>query len=121
MEVKKKFAKNKYGIKICMCCASCKHKVLDKSLRICNNGEGQVPSFYLCPLWEMQDVFDNVGKGNGKVKKKEYLKFALDAINKDDMAAWKASEKKLMYRKLTIQDVRELFMEKFGSIYSIEK
>ena len=121
MELKKSFFPNKYGVKICMCCASCKHKQLDKSLRICKKGEGQVPPSYLCPDWEMKEDFDNAGKGGGDIKRRDYLEYALERLSADEYEALVAAEKKLPYKRVTIFEIREEFKKIHGSIYVSEK
>ena len=75
MDKLKYYTKNKYGISIVKCCASCKHKQADSRVRLGLNGEGSVPSDYLCKAWEMSEGLDNAGKGGGKVKKKDYFEF----------------------------------------------
>lgn len=121
MEIKKFFVRNQHGVSVCKCCASCAHKRLDKNFRICMKGEGQVPSYYYCPNWEMNEVFSIAGKGDGMVKKDDYLRFALDIITREEIEALRASANKLIFTRTTIPEIRNMYKKKYGTIYAIEK
>ena len=71
-----KTVQNEYGISIKVCCASCVFKALDSGgLRICTNGRGHVKRTDSCDGWMMKRGLENAGKGGGKVKKGDYLRF----------------------------------------------
>ena len=68
--------KNRLGITIVKCCASCSKKVLTgNEKRDCSLGEKNVSATYLCPNWEMSPKLENAGKGGGGVKRKEWFLF----------------------------------------------
>lgn len=99
--------KNNYEIPIKKCCASCKHKVLEKgSIRICKCGEGIVRHDYLCKQWQMSEILLNVGKGDGKVKKARYLRFYMDYPQPENPK-----------ERIPKEQIRKEFSEKFGDIY----
>lgn len=113
MEKPKVFTKNMYGIDVVMCCASCKYKRLDKNNRLCTIGEGPVPADYLCKNWEMNDVLAKVGRGEGRVKKREYLQHALEAsIARDAPSAQRLSG--------AILETRSKYQKEHGGIYEVE-
>lgn len=79
-DIVKEFVKNKYGINIVKCCASCrKHESDgDEKKRICKVTRDKHPLDYLCSgCWEMDPRLDNAGKGGGRVKKKSYIEYIL--------------------------------------------
>ena len=72
--------KNKYGVSIVKCCASCAFKRLDNRIRLCLKGEGAVPSSYVCEDWEMEHCLEKAGNGLGKIKTKGYLRYAMQRM-----------------------------------------
>lgn len=93
--------KNKYGVEIKMCCASCKRKVFkSEKTRDCELGEKDLKPSYLCPDWIMSENLDNAGRGGGRIRKKGYLQFILDKGGKTD-AVIEEWEKKYGTRFLT--------------------
>lgn len=109
MEKVKIYAKNKYGISIVKCCASCKFKMCDNRLRYCIKGEGTVPTDYLCSTWEMADGLSQAGKGGGRIKEKAYLDFFLNVMEHEN--------RKAAYLRKSIDDIRETYNKNFGDIY----
>lgn len=97
---------NRYGIQVVHCCASCVHHAADtEDTRICTKGYGTVrPSFLCQEHYEMEDRYDNAGKGGGFIKKKHYLRF----VYKYEHPAG---------TKKTAMQIREEYKKKFGSPY----
>lgn len=120
MQATKKFVKNRYGVAVCKCCASCKNKKMDGGNRLCMNGYGLVSPSWCCDGWVMAEHLNHVGKANGSVKRYEYLHFYLDTVDEDNMKELECSKKGLAFRRKTISEIREEFERKYGSIYSIE-
>lgn len=78
--VAKEFVKNKYGIAIVKCCASCIHHsgCRNDDYRTCLKDRREHHMEYLCKDgWEMTQSLENAGKGGGRVKKKAYIDFVL--------------------------------------------
>ena len=110
----KKTVKNKYGVDIVCCCASCLHNrgvSGNESTRVCDAGEGMVKPSSWCAQWKMRCLMsvppktgelnlDAAGKGGGMVKSAAYLKFAL---NYD--------------QSVGIKQIRAEYERKYGSIY----
>ena len=80
-EISKQFVRNEYGVCIVKCCASCAHHVSDgrDKVRICRKEHRDHWMDYLCKDgWVMAKGLENAGKGGGRVKKREYIKFILE-------------------------------------------
>ena len=71
----KKF-KNKFGIEINICCASCQFRDFDNKTgkRICSLTEQQVDSNAVCEDWHLSQGLENAGAGGGTVKSYQHLK-----------------------------------------------
>lgn len=76
-----KYYINKHGIRIVKCCASCQHKDLHAGNRVCLMTRSNIKGTYVCREWKVAEHLANAGKGDGKVKKKEYLQFVMDNRN----------------------------------------
>lgn len=77
----KEFEINQYGISIVKCCASCKYKDQTRwnHLRSCRKGFGTNNMKFCCGEgWSMADGLENAGKGDGRIKKYDYLLFAAE-------------------------------------------
>jgi hypothetical protein len=81
--------KNKNGVDIVMCCASCIHNAGLSSKttlkRRCSDAGTEVPNDFLCAEWEMKPHMQNAGSGFGRVKKKEYLEYVLENSGKESL------------------------------------
>lgn len=75
----KEFVKNRKGLDIVKCCASCQHKAIDGDIRMCMNGSGIVSKDYLCPAWQMSENLINAGsEEGGRTKRPEYIQWLLE-------------------------------------------
>ena len=113
MGKRKIFTKNKFGISICKCCASCMKKSFDKRLRLCTVGEGLVLPSHVCKKWVMSPYLENVGRGTGYVKRKDYLLFALDRLMENGTAGRPVANID------SVGEVRSEFTRIHGDIYEI--
>lgn len=114
----KKFYKNRFGISIVQCCASCINSVTKngETAHICKAGEGLVPSSSWCGQWSMKVAgskakpgeinLDNAGMGGGFVKRKSYLNFVLNYPQPEEAI-----------HHVPISQIRSEYEKKFGSIY----
>lgn len=109
--------KNRYGIEIVKCCASCKNKRCDNHARICVAGEGIVPSNYLCAQWEMDYGFDTAGRGDGRIKKRMYLDFCYRKIVEENRKAIQYANAKMIFKRKTIDEIRAEYIQEYGDIY----
>ena len=55
------FTRNKYGIVVKECCASCKNRLLMSRKRQCRLTKRAVASGHVCRKWEMAEHLKNVG------------------------------------------------------------
>lgn len=70
--------KSRYGASIVCCCASCRNKryFSDKTdTRYCDIKKSEVLPSDFCSKYDMIPRLDNVGKGDGKIRKKSYLQY----------------------------------------------
>ena len=90
-EITYEYVKNKYNISIKKCCASCQHHTdgSNDRKRKCNKYATEHPADYCCNKgWELMHPsdppkpgeinYDNAGRGDGFVKKPQYIKFVLE-------------------------------------------
>lgn len=102
------YARNCMGIKVKKCCASCQHKCVRKDgSRLCALTMKKVYPYSKCPKWEMMEKLQNVGIGNGYVKDKEYLKYALK-IRVEELEAIEKGEMK-KDEQLSVSTLRKRF------------
>lgn len=99
-----KYAKNKYDTPIVMCCASCKFKEFkDEKYRTCKLGYSRTKPNYICAAWEMADNLDSAGRGGGGIKKREYLQFVINNLNKG-----------------SLEEIQREFEKEHGSIWAVK-
>ena len=73
--------RNKRGIKVKRCCASCKNKEIDNyGNRHCTKG---FESCKTCRSWRMRDELRKAGTPFGVIKSKEYLLYVLDIRDRE--------------------------------------
>lgn len=113
----KPYENNNMGIPIKKCCASCDYKRFDNKNRLCVLGEGIVPATYVCRQWRMSPRLFNVGKGDGRIKKREYLMYALNRQLEEEANAEAANNENVHYRKSTLGEIRREFMSRNKSIF----
>lgn len=68
--------RNRWGIEIKICCASCQYKDYDRKTgeRICTLTQQPVERLDLCEEWHLSQGLAMAGAGGGEVKSKEYLR-----------------------------------------------
>ena len=73
--------RNKRGIKVKRCCASCANKEIDEfGVRHCTLGYASCDT---CRHWRMREELRNAGTPFGVIKTKEYLHYVLDIRNRE--------------------------------------
>lgn len=108
---------NKYGISIVMRCASCARCASNGRVRICLASRGAVSPSHLCSDWKMSDACEAAGKGDGNVKKVEYLRHALDRLTLEDAAAEAAARHRMPYKRTSVDEIRKEYEKENGDIY----
>lgn len=119
-----KTIKNRFGIDIVCCCASCISNAgaTSDKMRMCKAGEGEVNTSSWCGRWKMKvkpdkdaklgdTDLDMAGRGGGRVKKMTYLNFVRDARTNT------SSE----YKNCDNLALQKIYEAKFGSIYINKK
>ena len=73
--------RNKRGIKVKRCCASCENKKIDDfGKRSCSLGYA---SCLTCRHWRMREELRNAGTPFGVIKTKDYLRYVLDIRDRE--------------------------------------
>ena len=107
--------KNQHGIEVKECCASCRHKDLTRliSSRFCLQHQKKVKPRECCEQWEMSEQMQAAGLSGGKVKKKAYLKYVIEVREDESLA----DQLKIQIPHKSLEQIRQDFEEKNGSIY----
>ena len=68
--------RNRWGIEVRICCASCQYKDYDRKTgeRLCTLTQQQVESQELCDEWHLSQGLAMAGVGGGEVKSLKYLR-----------------------------------------------
>ena len=105
--------KNKNGIEIKACCASCQHRLMTVDDRICGLTKASVASDYSCNRWRMEKLLQNAGNGGGKVKKWQYLCFFMEhwIKQRNDLEAGSIAPTQLQ----SVEQIRKEYNELHGS------
>lgn len=109
--------RNRYGVRIKVCCASCQHKAFDLvDDRICMRRQCRVDRQEVCSLWTMSDAVDYIRTDGekGNVHKKEWLDFLVEqAMLEKKMASYSEEKRK----ELDVKNLREAWEKVNGSVY----
>ena len=94
--------RNRRGIKVKRCCASCANKVIDdQGKRSCSLGYA---SYLSCRHWRMREDLRNAGTPFGVIKTKEYLRHVLDIRAREmDTGCFK--------KRVQLRDIEEIRKE----------
>ncbi len=94
--------KNKRGIKVKRCCASCANKKIDEfGVRHCTLGYDSCDT---CRHWRMREELRNAGTPFGVIKTKEYLHYVLNIRNRElDSGCFK--------KRVPLRDISEIRKE----------
>ncbi len=120
MNKRRSFARNRQGVKVLKCCASCQHKcVMPDGTRLCALVMDLIvePDFK-CHKYEMQKGLLNAGKGGGKVKRHEYLEFVRETRMQERMAIDKGLMK--ANEQQSANALRKQFEELYGKSVYVE-
>lgn len=109
----KNFIKNRFDIKVKVCCASCQNKVITNEGRLCGLVKSAVASGHCCDNWVLDKRLQDAGRGGGKVKKCHYLTFYMDRwiAQRNDLEARRISALELR----STEDIRKEYNEQYGS------
>lgn len=105
--------RNRNGIEIKECCASCKHRCLDNDGRSCSLTKVPVASGYRCEKWTMHKRLQNAGNSGGKVKSWHYLHFFMERWTQQ-REAYEAGRIEVT-GLLSAEDIRKEYREQHGS------
>ena len=102
-------------IRVRKCCASCAYKDLTRALsaRYCTEHHKNVKPDDCCMMWQISEQLKKAGNALGKVKRYDYLMFALD-IRHGEAEKEELGE---TFEPRSIADIRKEFEQEHGSIY----
>ena len=94
--------RNRRGIKVKRCCASCANKKIDdQGKRSCSLGYA---SCLTCRHWRMREELRNAGTPFGAIKNKDYLRYVLDIRSREmDNGCYK--------KRVQLRDIKEIRKE----------
>ena len=106
---------NHHGATVKVCCASCEHKMWKADcVRWCMKRRCKVAAQNYCRRWRMSKQMEMAGTpGDGLVKCHEYQMFLMSVREVE----WLAEEQGQQVEEKTIEEIRQLFEQKHGSIY----
>ena len=116
-EEREEYLLNPHGIKVYYRCASCKHCMPDikgtkDDVRICLKGCGYVSTKDYCGSWEMRQHLNRVGRGGGRVLKKEYISYLAEAA-----AEWAEKHVSTPYTLTEMSDYLKVKKEAYVKLY----
>ena len=104
-----------FHIHVRRCCASCAHKDLTRAVssRYCSVHDKTVKPGDCCNMWRLSEQLKNAGNALGKVKRYDYLMYALNIRHSE------AEKEELgeVFEPQSISDIRREFEQEHGSIY----
>lgn len=107
--------RNRYGMEIRRCCASCKYRKITNDGRMCSKIDYEVASWQYCSQWEMHPKLQNAGEGNGKVKSLDYLNYHREKYLQQREDYYES--KILATQIMSTEQIRKEYTEQKGSIY----
>ena len=109
--------RNKFGVVVNCCCASCSLKDLTRktTARLClkNGKEITKPGESVCASWAMSEELRMAGLGRDRVKCKEYLMYLLAVREKEGSL----EQSGLDVKPKSNDEIRAEFEKQYGSIY----
>lgn len=109
------FIISRYGVKVLKGCVSCVYKDRDEHPSECDKVKSSKYHPHVCPKWEARFNIDAMGKGDGKVKRREYLEFVLERLSNDNSENISTLHPAELKKYITA--LRKEFEEKNGDIY----
>ena len=116
MQKQTEYVANGYGIAIPKRCATCAHKGQTRLMtrRQCLEHEKEVKPKNVCSLWSMCDQMKAAGRGGGRIKRIEYLKYLASVRETESMAL----QNGLTIQPKPVAEIRSEFEQEHGcSIY----
>ena len=108
--------RNRNGIEIKKCCASCRFRQISSEKgRFCKKHQKKVKAGWLCEEWGINPNLEHAGDSGGQVKCAKYL----DYYRKH----WLKQQEDLVAKRITaddfasVEDIRKDYEQEHGSIY----
>ena len=80
--------RNKYGVKIRKCCASCDARVITTTdtYRMCSLDHKEVDGTDVCNSWQLRKGLEEAGSAKGGVKRKAYFNYLQEVRDREATA-----------------------------------
>ena len=110
--------RNKFGIGIKECCASCDAKVITNkgTYRMCSLDHKEVDGTDVCNSWQLRKGLEEAGSAKGGVKRKAYFNYLQEVRDREATAR----NLGLRITAKTLEDVRAEFEIENGSVFYIK-
>ena len=107
--------RNKHGVRMARCCMSCafKEETELKTIRVCSLDEFPHHRCHMCRDWQMSRTMEGAGTSGGRIKRREYLMFALSVRYEEQLAEENGQE----IVPKSIEEIRREYENQYGSIY----
>lgn len=114
--MKKNYVRNEHGVKIKMCCASCRmRKVSSDEGRVCKLSGNPVKGCGCCNKWQMNQRLQNAGMSGGQIKSWRYLTYYRERWTEQREAVEAGRIQAVAV--LSAKEIRMKFEQEHGSIY----
>lgn len=117
------YERNRAGIQIKKCCASCESrddKIRTKSeKRTCQLGQAEPNRILSCDKWKMRTKIMEMKVGGGRIKSDKYFKYLL-SIRHGEIQSSEEHDKdstKPLPRIQSIAEIRKKYIRQHGSLY----
>ena len=110
--------RNKYGVKIRKCCASCDARVITTTgtYRMCSLDHREVKPYDGCNNWQLSEGLEEAGSAKGGVKRKAYFNYLQEVRDREATARSLG----LRITAKTLEEVRAEFEIENGSVFYIK-
>ena len=107
--------RNKYGVKIRKCCASCDARVITTTgtYRMCSLDHKEVDGTDVCNSWQLRSGLEEAGSAKGGVKRKAYFNYLQEVRDREATAR----NLGLRITAKTLEEVRAEFEIENNSIF----
>ena len=115
--------RNKHGIRMARCCMSCAYKEQTelKNIRFCTLDNQTHRRCHMCHDWQMSRSMEGAGTSGGRIKRREYLMYALEIRCEEQESltpTLSKGEGDFMNGKCkSLEEIRAEFESKYGSVF----
>ena len=107
--------RNKFGVKIRKCCASCDARVITSkgTCRMCSLDSKEVKPYDGCSNWQLRSGLEEAGSAKGGVKRKAYFNYLQEVRDREATAR----NLGLRIAAKSLEEVRAEFEKEHESVF----